>query len=50
MLNFFQHEINAFVYLIGVSPVKHIRNYFTVLVDSFYRLAVTDRQNLLFFL
>lgn len=50
MLNFFQHEINSFVYLIGASPVKHIRNYFTVLVDSFYRLAVTDRQNLLFFL
>ena len=50
MLKFFQHEINSFVYLIGVSPVKHIRNYFTVLIDSFYRLVFTDRQKLLFFL
>lgn len=48
MLKFFQHEINSFVYLIGVSPVKH--NYFTVLIDSFYRPAVTDRQKLLLFL
>ena len=49
MLKFFQHEINSLVYLIGVSPVKHICNYFTVLIDRFYRPAVTDRQNLLFF-
>lgn len=49
MLKFFQREINSFVYLIGVSPVKHIHNYFTVLIDSFYRPAVTDRQKLLSF-